>query len=166
MLDELMFCAAAGFTHASRAARSTAATGQSAMPVTTRSPRLIATSPFRRPKRGPYPLFSAKKGYGPFFATSAALIAHPRRAQSVQVDFVDLVDDLGERPHGRFEAGFRHDGGGVQIRVIERVIDDVEARRIGEDHAELAARPRLRPRVDRNAERLEAVGDDRLELIA
>src|SRR5438128_2159779 len=67
------------------------------------------------------------------FWSLALLFAWTRTSQAVQVDFVYLVDDLGERAYRRFESGFRHESGRIQIRVIDRVVDDVKAGSIRED---------------------------------
>src|SRR2546428_23953 len=100
------------------------------------------------------------------FWSLALLFAWTRTSQAVQVDFVHLVDDLGKRAHRRFKTRFRNESGRVQIRVIDRMIDDVKAGSIREDDSQFAAGPRLGPGVDRDAERLEALCDNRLELIA
>src|SRR3989454_11601731 len=110
-------------------------------------------------------LSSARRGRRRFWSL-ALLFAWTRTSQAVQVDSVHLVDDLGKRAHRRFKTRFRNESGRVQIRVIDRMIDDVKAGGIREDDSQFAAGPRLGPGVDRDAERLEALCDNRLELIA
>src|SRR5256885_1578359 len=189
MLDELMFCAAAPEEPTSSAAMKTMKT---TVARTKRSTILFST--FFAWGIHPHALtpsrhFPSARGAPPPLAWPQALRSDVSRTerrslgtsgeplfpfvltaasspQVLDVDVVHLVDDLRERADGRLQARFGHDDGGVEIGVIEGVIDDVEARRVGIDDAELAAGTRLRPRINRDAERLEAVGDDCLQPIA
>ena len=56
------------------------------------------------------------------------------------LNLVDLVDDLRERARGLFQPVRGNGRQRVHVRVIHGVVDDVEARRIGEHFAEFAAR--------------------------
>src|SRR2546422_858788 len=128
----------------------------------------LALGPPQRPIADASPrihLSSARRGRRRFWSL-ALLFAWTRTSQAVQVDSVHLVDDLGKRAHRRFKTRFRNESGRVQIRVIDRLIDDVKAGSIREDDSQFAAGPRLGPGVDRDAEHLEALCDNRLELIA
>jgi len=89
-----------------------------------------------------------------------------RAEQCAHFYFVHIVDDLREHMRRLLEAGGRNRVQRVHVSVINDLIDDVKARRIGEHLPELAAGSRLWPREERHAVVLEVLHHDRLQLLA
>src|SRR4029079_10651834 len=82
-------------------------------------------------------------------------IAGARRPERRHIDEVHFVDDLRESPHRGFEPRLRHQLGPIEIGVVNRVIDDVDARRVHVDDAEFAAWTGLGSGVNRDPEGIE-----------
>src|SRR5262245_11855447 len=86
--------------------------------------------------------------------------------QRIEIDFVHVVDDLRKDMRRLLEPRRGHSTQRIHVRVVHGVVDDVEAWRILEEDAELAARSRLGARVQGHSVVFEVLHHDRLQLIA
>src|SRR6266446_5861644 len=87
-------------------------------------------------------------------------------SQLTQIELVRLVDNLQKGPRGLFESIRRDGSKRIHVCVIDRVVDDVEARCIGVHEAKFTTWAGFSAGVQRDSVVFESLRHNRLELIA